>query len=64
MPKYGLKNDLFWHFSARILKQYCDILIPHNQICRRAKFNEKAEMPKFGTRNAFFEFFELEFLEH
>ena len=57
MPKYGIKNALFWRFWDRILKHYCDISIPHTQICRLAKFNEKLEMPKFGTRNALFVFF-------
>ena len=64
MPKYGIKNALFWHFWARISKHCCDILIPHTQIRRLAKFNEKLEMPKFGTRNALFGFFWARILKH
>ena len=33
MPKYGIKNALFWRFWARILKHYCDISILETEIC-------------------------------
>ena len=44
-----------------ILKDYCHIWNQHPQICQTAKFLEKMKMSKFGTKNALFGIFWLEF---
>ena len=46
-------------FGARILKNYCHIWNQHLRVSLIAKLYEETKMPKFGTKNALFEYFWL-----
>ena len=62
--KVRTKNTFFGYFWATILKNYCHIWNRHPQICEFAKFCKKTMMSKFGTKNALFETFGLDFLKN
>ena len=52
VTKFGTKSAVTADFWTRILKNYCDIINQHPQVCLFAKFHEKANMAKFGTKSA------------
>ena len=54
MPKFGTEITLFRYFLTAILKEYRDIGNQDPRFCLNAKFREKTEMPKFGTKDALF----------
>ena len=67
MPKFWTKNALFGYFWPKMSylgifgldfwKYYCHIWNQHPQIYLIAKFCEKTNIPKFGTKNALFGYF-------
>ena len=56
-PKFETKNDFFWYFWARHLKNLCHIWNQHFQICLIPKFHEKLKLPKSATENTLFGYF-------
>ena len=45
------------YFCAGISKQFCHISNQHPRIDLIEKFRGKTKMPRFGTKNALFEYF-------
>ena len=48
---------LIWVFLDYILKNYCNILNQHPQICLIEKFYKEKNLPKFRTKYALFKYF-------